>query len=72
MYTKVQNVQTCQTHKKGAWCDFDDIKVDEKICENFLQNNDSYNFFCTHLPENLIQTGLTFTNVMDVHLIFIK
>ncbi|XP_068171208.1 glycerate kinase [Antennarius striatus] len=40
--------------------------------ENFLSNNDSYTFF-THLSagSHLLMPGLTCTNVMDVHALFI-
>jgi len=56
----------------GAWLDFDLVEMDGETCQAYLANNDSYNFFSTHLPDNLVTTGLTFTNVMDVHLILIK
>ena len=57
----------------GAWLDFDEIEdIDVETSCTFLTNNDSFNFFSTFLPNNLITTGLTFTNVMDVHLILIK
>ena len=57
----------------GAWIDFDSLEeIDPESTRSYLENNDSYNFFVKYLPHNLIDTGLTFTNVMDVHLILLK
>ena len=36
-----------------------------------IELNDSYNLFETKRAEQHIKTGLTFTNVMDVHLLHI-
>lgn len=34
--------------------------------------NDSYNLFDSVRPEQHIRTGLTFTNVMDLHIMFLE
>ncbi|XP_057332713.1 glycerate kinase [Microplitis mediator] len=40
---------------------------------NVLQNNDSYNFYSRFLKgSNLVKTGLTGTNVMDLHFFYIR
>ncbi|XP_046818998.1 glycerate kinase-like [Vespa crabro] len=49
------------------------MEVERMIPENALTENDSYNFFSRFMKgENLIKTGLTGTNVMDLHFIYIK
>jgi len=37
-----------------------------------LAQNDSYNLFDSVRPEQHIRTGLTFTNVMDLHIMFLE
>ena len=37
-----------------------------------LAQNDSYNLFASTRPEQHIRTGLTFTNVMDLHIMFLE
>lgn len=49
------------------------MEVERMIPENALTENDSYNFFSRFMKgENLIKTGFTGTNVMDLHFIYIK
>ncbi|KAL2742125.1 hypothetical protein V1477_009754 [Vespula maculifrons] len=49
------------------------MEVERIIPENALTENDSYNFFSRFMKgENLIKTGFTGTNVMDLHFIYIK
>jgi len=55
----------------GAWTGAQDSDVIDHA-RSFLENSDSYNFFKKHAPHRLIKTGLTFTNVMDIHLLHIK
>ena len=58
----------------GVWMDLHNTEKMSgtlwKKFEDARENNDSFVFFSENLPENLINTGLTFTNVMDVHLIY--
>jgi glycerate 2-kinase len=51
----------------GAW-----VKSNDPISGTLeaLNNNDSYNLFKNQRPDQHIKTGLTFTNVMDVHMIY--
>ncbi|KAL2722697.1 hypothetical protein V1478_009560 [Vespula squamosa] len=49
------------------------MELERMIPENALTENDSYNFFSRFMKgENLIKTGFTGTNVMDLHFIYIK
>ena len=41
--------------------------------QHYLDNNDSYSYFCQlNRGDNLIQTGLTGTNVMDIQVLLIQ
>ncbi|XP_052822778.1 glycerate kinase [Octopus bimaculoides] len=47
--------------------------VVESSAKDFLNNNDSYNFFKSYLNgQHFVWTGLTATNVMDIQLLIIK
>lgn len=47
--------------------------IEEMIPENVLRNNDSYTFYSRfNNGDDLLKTGITGTNVMDLHLIYIK
>lgn len=50
------------------------LKALEKLIpENVIDNNDAYNFYsCFKKGKDLLKTGLTGTNVMDLHFILIK
>ena len=60
----------------GAAVDNDTIKlakVEGLSLESFLENNDSHTFFSKlSSGKYLIRTGLTGTNVMDIHILLIK
>ena len=48
-------------------------EVERLIPEHVLKKNNSYNFYSRFKKgENLVKTGLTGTNVMDLHLIYIR
>ena len=63
------------TDAAGAVCDPHLTKQARKLnikAEEYLQNSDSYNFFSSiDAGRNLIKTGLTGTNVMDLQIILI-
>lgn len=47
--------------------------LEKLIPENVIENNDSYNFYSRFKKgKDLLKTGLTGTNVMDLHIISIK
>ena len=47
--------------------------IENTLPENILKQNDSYHFFSRfEHGKNLVKTGLTGTNVMDLHFIYIK
>ncbi|KAI4494143.1 hypothetical protein M0802_009177 [Mischocyttarus mexicanus] len=49
------------------------MEVERIIPENVLAENNSYNFFSRYKKgEDLVKTGFTGTNVMDLHFIYIK
>ncbi|XP_020280549.1 glycerate kinase isoform X2 [Pseudomyrmex gracilis] len=49
------------------------MEVERMLPENTLKENDTYNFYSRFKKgEDLIKTGITGTNVMDLHLIYIK
>ncbi|XP_014602881.1 PREDICTED: glycerate kinase-like [Polistes canadensis] len=49
------------------------MEVERIIPENALAENNSYNFFSRYKKgENIVKTGFTGTNVMDLHFIYIK
>lgn len=49
------------------------MEVERLLPENTLKENDTYNFYSRFKKgEDLIKTGITGTNVMDLHLIYIK
>jgi len=53
----------------GAWTKLEKEKIlDSNFC-SALEENDSFNYLMTHRPDQLIKTGLTYTNVMDIHII---
>jgi len=57
----------------GAWSGAQDSNVNlNGEARSFLESSDSYNYFKKHAPHRHIRTGLTFTNVMDIHLLYIK
>ncbi|MEJ5167383.1 MAG: MOFRL family protein, partial [Thermoanaerobaculia bacterium] len=61
------------TDAAGAIVDWDTVRSGEKMglmADDFLKNNDSYNFF--KKTDSLFITGPTGTNVMDFYLILIK
>lgn len=48
-------------------------EIEHLIPENVLKENDTYNFYSRFKKgEDLIKTGFTGTNVMDLHLIYIR
>ncbi|XP_034943257.1 glycerate kinase [Chelonus insularis] len=50
-----------------------EAKVESVSLENVLKNNDSYSFYSWFKEgDDLLKTGFTGTNVMDLHLIYIK
>lgn len=49
------------------------MEVERMLPENVLKENDSYNFYSRFKKgADLIKTGITGTNVMDLHFIYIK
>lgn len=49
------------------------MEADRMLLENTLQNNDTYNFYSRFKRgADLLKTGLTGTNVMDLHFIYIR
>ena len=60
----------------GAMVDTDTAKAVEEDSlrpESYLENNDSYTFFSRlRSGKYLIRTGLTGTNVMDIHILLVK
>jgi len=50
----------------GAW-----VKGNDPIlgAAGAIESNDSYNLFLRRRPEQHLKTGLTFTNVMDIHIL---
>ncbi|XP_011350495.1 glycerate kinase isoform X2 [Ooceraea biroi] len=49
------------------------MEVERMLPENALRENDTYNFYSRFKKgADLVKTGLTGTNVMDLHLIYIK
>ncbi|KAK2583816.1 hypothetical protein KPH14_009714 [Odynerus spinipes] len=49
------------------------MEVERMLPENALNENDSYNFFSRFKKgKDLVKTGFTGTNVMDLHFIYIK
>lgn len=49
------------------------IEVERMLPENTLKENDTYNFYSRFKKgADLIKTGITGTNVMDLHVIYIK
>lgn len=57
----------------GAMVDMDTAVVAEKDGLRFLDNNDSHGFFSRlSSGQYLIHTGLTGTNVMDIHILVVK
>ena len=53
------------TDAAGAYWTISDT-LDEDEAEEYLENNDSYNFWRQHWPLNLVITGHTGTNVADI------
>nr|XP_008103336.1 PREDICTED: glycerate kinase [Anolis carolinensis]XP_008103337.1 PREDICTED: glycerate kinase [Anolis carolinensis]XP_008103338.1 PREDICTED: glycerate kinase [Anolis carolinensis]XP_008103339.1 PREDICTED: glycerate kinase [Anolis carolinensis]XP_008103340.1 PREDICTED: glycerate kinase [Anolis carolinensis] len=64
------------TKAAGAFCSQALVKEAEQqglVVEDFLSNNDSYTFFSQFQGgHHLLMTGLTGTNVMDIHTILIR
>jgi len=64
------------TDAAGAIVDPDTIRRAKKAgmdTEAFLNDNDAYNFFDRlDNGRNLVKTGLTGTNVMDIHVILVS
>ncbi|XP_076985193.1 glycerate kinase isoform X2 [Tamandua tetradactyla] len=64
------------TEAAGAWVmpELASQAADEGLdVDNFLAHNDSYNFFsCFQGGAYLLRTGLTGTNVMDAHFLFLR
>ncbi|EZA46996.1 Glycerate kinase [Ooceraea biroi] len=63
-----------QAHKKLCHVYGEDtLNVERMLPENALRENDTYNFYSRFKKgADLVKTGLTGTNVMDLHLIYIK
>ncbi|XP_042310031.1 glycerate kinase isoform X2 [Sceloporus undulatus] len=64
------------TEAAGAFCSqalVEEAEQEGFIVEDFLSNNDSYTFFSQFQSgRHLLMTGLTGTNVMDIHTVLIR
>ncbi|KAH0630037.1 hypothetical protein JD844_012606 [Phrynosoma platyrhinos] len=64
------------TEAAGAFCSqalVEEAEQEGFVVEDFLSNNDSYTFFSQFQSgRHLLMTGLTGTNVMDIHTVLIR